>query len=438
MKRVHFLIMARVLITFLILHPVALFAQGSWKIVREADFEATYSDVDFVDKNNGWVVGRFYDEEQQKVKGLIIHTSNGGETWEYQESGTEERLYAVDFVDSLYGWAVGYNGTILHTKDGGKNWVPQDLGASYEARGVCFYDTLKGWVVGFTENRLSYTEDGGETWTFQRVEGGGIFHDVFFVDSLSGWAVGGSIAHTSDGGRNWTIQYYEAFKGFFDCSFINSIVGWAVGFHGNMVHTIDGGENWIVKELKSGYDLEGICFVDSLRGWIVGYTAAGPLILCTSDGGKNWNLQESGMRRGWLASVCFIDSCTGWAVGDGGMGGYGTVLKYSSTTSVKDSNFNKNLNPEGFKLFQNYPNPFNLETTIRYYLPVSSRVSISIYNLKGQLVKTLLSREMKSKGNHSVCWNGKDQHGKTVSSGVYLCKLETERNQLVKKLVVLK
>ena len=164
-----------------------------------------------------------------------------------------------------------------------------------------------------------------------------------------------------------------------------------------------------------------------------------PGVLHTSDGGKNWDWQEIEMNRGTLSSVCCLDSCTGWAVGDGGMAGYGTVLKYvRDTTSVSDQELNNAPYPETFRLFQNYPNPFNLETTIRYYLPVSSRVSIAIYNLEGQLVKTLLSREMKPQGNHSVCWNGKNQDGKMVSSGVYLYKLEVERNHTVKKLVVVK
>jgi hypothetical protein len=66
-----------------------------------------------------------------------------------------------------------------------------------------------------------------------------------------------------------------------------------------------------------------------------------------------------------------------------------------------------------------YPNPFNPETTISFNIPQQGRVSLSIYNIKGQLVKTLLDEET-SAGTHSMVWNGKDERGKSVASGIYL------------------
>jgi len=74
--------------------------------------------------------------------------------------------------------------------------------------------------------------------------------------------------------------------------------------------------------------------------------------------------------------------------------------------------------PKDFSLSQNYPNPFNPETTIEYTLPKSEHISLSIYNLKGQLVKTLVN-ERKSPGYYNVRWEGKDNRGNQVSSGIY-------------------
>jgi len=83
--------------------------------------------------------------------------------------------------------------------------------------------------------------------------------------------------------------------------------------------------------------------------------------------------------------------------------------------------------PKDFTLFQNYPNPFNSTTTIRYHLPaVSSQrsaVSLKIYNILGQEVKTLVNEE-KPAGKYRVLWNGRDNSGKEVSSGFYFCRLE--------------
>ncbi len=88
-------------------------------------------------------------------------------------------------------------------------------------------------------------------------------------------------------------------------------------------------------------------------------------------------------------------------------------------------------------LEQNYPNPFNPSTTIRYSLDEPGRVSLDIYNIKGQLVKNLYSGDAEV-GNHSVIWNGKDNAGNTCASGVYFYKLRTSKTSLVQKMLLMK
>ncbi|MCK4655094.1 MAG: T9SS type A sorting domain-containing protein, partial [Candidatus Cloacimonetes bacterium] len=89
------------------------------------------------------------------------------------------------------------------------------------------------------------------------------------------------------------------------------------------------------------------------------------------------------------------------------------------------------------KLFGSYPNPFNPETTISYQLTADSKVSLSIYNVKGQKVNTLVN-EILPAGEHSVIWNGKDSNGNQVSSGIYFYKLKAGDYQKVKKMLLLK
>ncbi len=78
--------------------------------------------------------------------------------------------------------------------------------------------------------------------------------------------------------------------------------------------------------------------------------------------------------------------------------------------------------PQKFELYQNYPNPFNLETTIEYELPFDSWTSLKIYNVLGQEVKTLVEG-FKEAGRHKVIWDGRDEKGRVVTSGVYFCRM---------------
>jgi len=88
-------------------------------------------------------------------------------------------------------------------------------------------------------------------------------------------------------------------------------------------------------------------------------------------------------------------------------------------------------------LKQNFPNPFNPTTTISYQLPENCKVELAIYNIKGQKVKQLVSDQL-SVGQHSVVWNGKDNNGKSVSSGIYFYKLKSGSFEKTKKMILMK
>ena len=88
-------------------------------------------------------------------------------------------------------------------------------------------------------------------------------------------------------------------------------------------------------------------------------------------------------------------------------------------------------------LAQNYPNPFNPSTTIRFNVPRAGNVKLNVYNIKGQLVKTLLD-ENRSAGTQTVMWNGVDNNNNNVASGVYFYKLETSGATEMKKMVLMK
>jgi hypothetical protein len=92
---------------------------------------------------------------------------------------------------------------------------------------------------------------------------------------------------------------------------------------------------------------------------------------------------------------------------------------------------------EVFKLYPNYPNPFNPSTTIRYQLPEFSRVSIQIYNMLGQSVRTLISGEQIA-GTHELQWDGRNNSGIESPSGVYLLKIQAGRYASNQKLLLMR
>ena len=93
--------------------------------------------------------------------------------------------------------------------------------------------------------------------------------------------------------------------------------------------------------------------------------------------------------------------------------------------------------PEKFSLYQNYPNPFNPTTTIRFDIPEPSHISLKVYNLMGQEVRTL-TNEWLPTGSHRLIWNGTDQRGIPVSTGVYIYRLQAQNFQKTRKMVLLK
>lgn len=93
--------------------------------------------------------------------------------------------------------------------------------------------------------------------------------------------------------------------------------------------------------------------------------------------------------------------------------------------------------PKAFELKQNYPNPFNVSTTIEVRLPHHSHMKISIYNLLGAHVVTLIDRDLPA-GLHRVTWKGTDSSGRTLASGIYLYRVTTDYGSLTRKMVLLK
>ena len=93
--------------------------------------------------------------------------------------------------------------------------------------------------------------------------------------------------------------------------------------------------------------------------------------------------------------------------------------------------------PTAYSLSQNYPNPFNPSTSIEFSLKDAGHATLSIYDISGRLVSTLVDGNM-GNGSHKVVWNGMDNSGVQVSAGLYIYSLQTADMTMTKKMVFMK
>ncbi|MFQ5676768.1 MAG: T9SS type A sorting domain-containing protein, partial [bacterium] len=105
-------------------------------------------------------------------------------------------------------------------------------------------------------------------------------------------------------------------------------------------------------------------------------------------------------------------------------------------TSVDSEN--EQALPTRFTLEQNYPNPFNPSTTIVYQLNTPATVKLTVYNVIGQKIRTLVKDQRQKAGDYSVQWDGRDDTGRMVASGLYMYRLESDKQVQTKKMLLLK
>ena len=159
------------------------------------------------------------------------------------------------------------------------------------------------------------------------------------------------------------------------------------------------------------------------------------LSLLDSDTGVEYDMQNSGGINLVIEEKGSFSPTPNLAIGPYPIFGeqrYQLLVHYGNLEKNKD-----NLLPSSFKLYQNYPNPFNPITTIRYDIPKLSQVRIVVHDLMGRHVATL-SNGIKPAGYHDITWDGLNQFGDDVSSGMYIYSIHTEEYNLSKKMILIK
>ncbi len=194
---------------------------ASWHRQSEEQ-DRIFSNVFFIDRDHGWVIGE---------RGTLLRTDNGGLTWDPVEpdffkretledeyENPRQSLFGIHFTDRYHGWLCGVDSIILHTSDGGETWKKL-----YTGNDILFNIMIRdgrGWAVG-TQGAYLLSDDGGMTWQKQdeAIKSKLSFANLFFTDESNGWIVGasGTVVRTTDGGETWTfysgLSYeFEGFK----------------------------------------------------------------------------------------------------------------------------------------------------------------------------------------------------------------------------------
>jgi photosystem II stability/assembly factor-like uncharacterized protein len=401
------------------------------------------SAVQFIDANNGFVVGD---------SGIILRTTDAGNNWEIQPSETDLPLNDIFFLDENNGWiAGGYvntgggfwaYGIILRTTDGGTTWSKQLEDSLDRHSGIFFKDSLNGWCVAY---RILKTTDGGVNWSEVIGLSWEVWNDVYFKNLDTGIIVGvrfgegrGSAAYTietTDGGLNWyggdlPVGFPAGEGGLGGVCSSDSASVFAVGgiqtFPGNVSYgiiakTTDWGTTWAIDNIP-GPPFSDVYFTDETNGWIVGVNR----ILSTSDGGVTWTIQMSDTLN-VFSSVYFADVSNGWTVGDNGAIFHTT----NGGVSFVEEKVIDEI-PAEFLLSQNYPNPFNPTTSIQYAISGRQFVSLKVYDILGSEIETLVNEE-KPAGTYEVTW-----YAEQLPSGVYFYQLRAASFIETKKMLLLK
>lgn len=158
--------------------------------------------------------------------------------------------------------------------------------------------------------------------------------------------------------------------------------------------------------------------------------------VATSASNASWTFD-------WVAPSSDVGTVTFYAAGNAANGDNAatgdhiyTASTFTSadlTTSVSEYD----PRPDRFELIGNYPNPFNPETTIRFQIPMTTNVTLKVYDMRGQLIKTLISGQLPG-GSHNVKWDGTNERGIIVATGVYIYRIQAGNFTDVRKMLFIK
>lgn len=402
-------------------------------------------DVYFFDENRGIVIAD---------SGLILRTYDGGQSWqkEYMNPINDD-FHRLLFPEDSTGYLFGRDGNIWKTTDLGSAWTWIS-----QVDTIGFYTFDAQFVtpdIGYAANYFNIyrTDDGGYSWNPLNFPAVFVSY-LYFSTPDSGKATsanGIAVFTTSDGGVSWAEdslekkhnEYWFSTKlfltgkgGFLFCS----------GGHPTSfcdVYQFDSQSSIWRVNYNFPYllgEVHDVSFPNDSVGYAVGGIgySNGRKILKTQDFGASWSLQSLSGDEIGISGVHFVDENVGYLAGGNFFSQnksafFKTINGGGPITSIKKDHYKP---PFSYSL-RNYPNPFNPETTIEFYLPHHAEVRLKIFNVLGQRIRTLFTGR-RDAGVYRLKWNGRDEAGNEVASGVYIYRLQADRFVQSRKMLLLR
>lgn len=373
--------------------------------------------INFINENTGFVF---------KSNKYFFKSTNGGSTW---DSNFINFPLPVVIYGEFYDENIGGIIPAYITSNGGSTWIQSNLpttnGGSLTSRKISWVDQNTAYICGYEfatspTGLIHKTTNMGLNWFISYV-GGFDFRDVRFLNENTGYICWSSLIKSTNSGLNW--EYVStAFREMFRFSQFFNDTFYIACDSGYVLKTINNGINWMVQTTETHNDFNDIFFLNNQNGYVVGDSG---FVFITTNGGMNWVKQNSGTTRK-LNEVWFLNKDTGFIAGDSGL------LLVTYTGGVTSLSQNYQSIPEKFNLYQNFPNPFNPSTMIRFDVVRNSKVRLSVYDISGKIISTLVDQEL-TPGSFEYSFSAD-----YLPSGIYFYKLETDNFTETKRMVLVK
>lgn len=269
----------------------------------------------------------------ESAPGVVIKTTDGGETWETVYSG--DNIQTVEFVTPQKGFAGGYSPSLKMTEDGGDTWQDVNVGGDvYGIRIIKFFNENTGLVLYITDDyelAIKTTNDGGQTWNLSSNPPQHGIMQISYADENTIFAVGysSSIYKSEDGGDNWTLLDSHGTDINLGVYFKDGLNGVYAGEEGDLYVTYDGGATW-ENNLYTGYHhFYGLNY----KGNKILAAGTDEDVYLSDDNGENFEMIFNGPGDNQLYDISFFADNSGLICGSGGV-----MIKFSGVVLSTNEN----------------------------------------------------------------------------------------------------